>query len=140
MFLLDASGTCRFSLERKTASWLAMVMLLFSQALSVTAQAGEADVVAAELQRSGNSWTISATVAHPDEGWDHYANAFEVLTPDGDVLATRVLYHPHVEEQPFTRSLRGVVIPADVSEIIVRAVDSVHGTGRGKTVRLSVPR
>ena len=57
------------------------------------------------------------------------ANRFEVLAPDGTVLGTRVLLHPHVDEQPFTRSLSGVEIPDGITEIRVRAGDSVHETG-----------
>jgi hypothetical protein len=73
------------------------------------------------------------TVKHDDEGWDHYADRWEVLGPDGEVLGTRVLYHPHVGEQPFTRSLGGVEVPEGVEKVVVRARDSVHGYG-GKDV------
>ena len=76
------------------------------------AAAGEADVIEAKANKQSNgTWRISATVRHADTGWDHYANRFEVLAPDGTVLGTRVLLHPHVDEQPFTRSLSGVEIP-----------------------------
>jgi len=91
--------------------------------------AGDADVIAADATNTGgNSWRVNATVQHGDTGWDHYANAFEVLGPDGSVLETRVLYHPHVNEQPFTRSV-SVAVPEGVTQITVRAVDSVHGHG-----------
>jgi len=90
--------------------------------------AGEADVLDAKAQRMGDQWRISATIRHADTGWDHYANGFEVVGPDGTVLGTRVLYHPHVEEQPFTRSYT-LSIPAEISEVTVRALDLVHGGG-----------
>jgi hypothetical protein len=52
-------------------------------------------------------YRFSVTVRHADEGWDHYADRWEVLTSDGTLLATRTLYHPHVNEQPFhPRALR----------------------------------
>lgn len=95
-----------------------------------TAQAGEADVVAAEAVREGDgTWRFRVTVAHADEGWDHYADRWQVLTEDGRVLGTRVLLHPHENEQPFTRSLGGVAIPEDIDTVVVRAHDSVHGNG-----------
>ena len=50
------------------------------------------------------------------------------MAPAGRVLATRVLLHPHVDEQPFTRS-HSVKIPRDVDEVTVRAHDKVHGYG-----------
>ena len=72
---------------------------------------------------------FTVTLRHADTGWDHYANRWEVLTPDGKLLATRTLWHPHVEEQPFTRSLSKVPVPADLKRVLVRAHDSVHGYG-----------
>ncbi len=51
------------------------------------------------------------------------------LIPDGEVIATRVLAHPHDNEQPFTRSLGGVRIPAGLAKVRVRAHDKVHGYG-----------
>jgi hypothetical protein len=96
--------------------------------------AGEADVIAAKASHSGGtSWRVDATVEHADTGWDHYANAFEVLGPDGSILETRVLFHPHVNEQPFTRSV-SVTVPEGVTQITVRAVDSVHGHGGAEVV------
>jgi hypothetical protein len=116
---------------------LAAVLLLsgFSRA-----GAGEADVVAVEaVQESAGTWRFDVTVAHADEGWDHYADRWEVLAPDGSVLGTRVLLHPHVGEQPFTRSLGGVAIPAGVDHVIVRTHDSVHGLG-GAEMTVELPR
>ncbi|MEM8749275.1 MAG: hypothetical protein AAGF28_03170 [Pseudomonadota bacterium] len=100
--------------------------------------AGEADVVAVEATKTGNgTWRFDVTVAHGDEGWDHYADKWEVVAPDGTVLATRVLAHPHVDEQPFTRSKSGISIPEGINEVTVRAGDSVHGIG-GKVMKVSV--
>ncbi len=101
------------------------------------ALAGEADVLQVKASRSGDAWTFSVTVEHTDEGWEHYADRWDVLTPERKLLATRVLAHPHVGEQPFTRSLTGVEIPEGVSEVVVRARDSVHGYG-GKEVRVGL--
>ena len=86
----------------------------------------------------GGAWSFSVTVRHDDEGWDHYADRWDVLGPDGDVLGTRVLYHPHVGEQPFTRNLGGVKIPEGVGEVVIRAHDSVHAYG-GKEVKVELP-
>lgn len=96
--------------------------------ISGTAMAGEADVTAVAV-RSGSTYSFSVTVRHADEGWDHYANRWEVLSLDGKVLATRELAHPHVNEQPFTRSLSGVKLPAGTKEVRLRANDKVHGVG-----------
>ena len=71
--------------------------------------------------------TFTVTLEHADQGWNHYANLWEVVTLDDRLLGARVLYHPHENEQPFTRSLSGVSIPAGVRQVKIRARDSVHG-------------
>ena len=82
-------------------------------------------------------YRFSVTVRHADEGRDHYADRWEVLHPDGTLLGTRTLYHPHVDEQPFTRELSGVSIPDDITTVVVRAHDAVHGfSGVTQTVTL----
>ncbi len=105
------------------------------------ALAGEADVVAVEVSlEDGGTWRFDVTVRHADEGWDHYADRWDVLGPDSTVLGTRKLLHPHVEQQPFTRSLTGVAIPDGITEVVVRAHDSVDGYGGAEmTVDLPVP-
>lgn len=104
------------------------------------AQADEADVVAAQAYPTGGgSWRFEVTVRHGDTGWDHYADNWDVVAPDGTVLATRVLRHPHENEQPFTRSLGGVVVPEDVTAVTIRAHDSVHEYG-GAEVGVDLPR
>lgn len=113
---------------------LFVVAIVFSPAAAL---AGEADVVDVRATKSGGSYRFDVTVRHADEGWDHYANAWDVVGPDGTVLGTRVLAHPHDTEQPFTRSLGGVKIPAGVDEVTIRAHDSVHKYGgREFTVKL----
>lgn len=92
------------------------------------AQAGEVEIVDAKARVNAvGAYTFSVTLKHGDTGWDHYANAWDVVTPDGKVLGKRKLLHPHVDEQPFTRSLSGVKIPADVKTVKIRAYDKVHG-------------
>lgn len=102
--------------------------------------AGEADVVAVEAVKSGDrTYQFAVTVRHADEGWDHYANKWDIVGPDGTLLGTRTLHHPHVDEQPFKRSLAGVKVPGNVNEITIRAHDLVHEYG-GKIVELSLPQ
>jgi hypothetical protein len=106
-----------------------------------TGHAGLADVLKVEMRPGAQpgSYDVDVTLRHDDTGWDHYANRWEVLAPDGRVLATRVLVHPHVHEQPFTRGLSGVGIPHEYTWVRVRGHDLVHGYG-GREVTLSVPR
>lgn len=101
--------------------------------------AGEADVLEVRATPTGGTWRFDVTVQHADTGWDHYADGWRVVGPDGTVYGTRTLYHPHVEEQPFTRSLAGVVIPPGVDQVVVESHDNVHGWG-GATVTVNLPR
>jgi hypothetical protein len=84
-------------------------------------------IAGAEAQKTGETWRISVTLRHPDTGWDHYADGWEVLTLDGVSLGTRVLAHPHVTEQPFTRSLGGITVPAGVTMLVIRARCNIDG-------------
>ena len=103
---------------------------------------GNADVtyVKAVLTNDG-TWTFYVTVRHPDSGWEDYADGWDVLTPDGIVLKpdpaspfTRLLLHPHENEQPFTRSQSGIAIPPDVTQVRVRAHDLADGYGGREVV------
>ncbi len=114
--------------------------LLMANSFPLTAAfAGEADVVGGTITAlGGGRFQINATVSHADTGWDHYADRWDVLTPDGTLLGARELAHPHVNEQPFTRSVT-LTIPEGITTITLRANDSVHGLG-GKTFELQVPQ
>ena len=108
--------------------------------LAVPAFAGKADVIGVDLScDQSRVCRFDVTVRHADEGWEHYANRWEVLSPAGEILATRVLAHPHDNEQPFTRSLTNVSIPEGLSEVILRAHDLVHGHGGMERV-VQIPR
>lgn len=89
--------------------------------------AGEVEVIKTRFEQQGDSWHVSTTLLHADTGWEHYADAWRVVTEQGRVLATRTLYHPHENEQPFTRSLGDVRIPEGISVVYVEAHDKLHG-------------
>ena len=96
-----------------------LVPLLLLAAAPLHAEPPE--IVSAEATETAGGWRIAVTLRHPDTGWDHYADGWEVLAPDGTRLGFRELAHPHVNEQPFTRSLSGVAIPDAIRQITIRA-------------------
>jgi hypothetical protein len=108
---------------RLAAGILILMLGLTGQGL---VYAGEAKIIDVKVECS-SSCTFSVTLEHGDEGWDHYANQWDVVTLDGSLLKSRVLYHPHENEQPFTRSLSGVKIPTGTKAVKIRAKDSKHG-------------
>jgi len=100
--------------------------------------AGPAVVVDATATQSGQTWSFSVTIEHADTGWDHYADGWGMYAPDGRELGYRVLAHPHVNEQPFTRSLSGVTVPDGMAQVVIKPRDLVHGVGADFIVLLPV--
>lgn len=101
---------------------------LLAVIVSGSAWADDVQIKAAEFRSSGaGSWQVNVTLKHGDTGWDHYADNWRVVDAEGNVLGDRVLYHPHVDEQPFTRGLGGVQIPAGIDNVYIEAHDKVHG-------------
>ena len=106
---------------------LIAVTLLSTSGAAIIAYAGEVEIVHTRFRATGGEWSVDVTLRHGDTGWDHYADAWRVVGGDGTIFGTRTLFHPHENEQPFTRSLGGVAIPADMSTVYVEAHDKVHG-------------
>jgi hypothetical protein len=119
---------------------VSIVFLILSISGALSVMAGQADVLDVEVTRAADgTYRFAVTVRHDDTGWEHYADRWEVLASDGTVLATRVLLHPHVNEQPFTRSLTGVAIPKDITRVRARAHDKVHDFG-GLEKEIALPQ
>jgi len=106
----------------------AALALLVAFGTGGSALAGQADVVGAVVdQRSRGIYDFDVMVRSHDTGWEAYADRIEVLGPDGGVLGTRVLEHPHEQEQPFTRDVHGVVIPPGIVSVTIRAHHKTAG-------------
>jgi len=115
------------------------VLMLAVLWASLPVVAGPPAVLDVKASPNGDgSYSFSVTIKHKDTGWKHYANKFDVMTLDGKTLGTRVLYHPHVNEQPFTRSLGRVEVPIGINEVVVRAHDLVHKYGK-RTMTVKLP-
>ena len=127
--------TCLSSSCRKVIMAVVAVAGLLAGGFSI---ANDAAITAVDIKPVGDGmYQVSVTLEHADTGWDHYANRWDVLDQEGNVLGSRVLAHPHVNEQPFTRSLR-VEIPDSVKVVTIVASDSVHGDNE-ETVKVEVP-
>lgn len=85
-----------------------------------TSSEESARITAVECIGQPDNYTFNVTIASPDTGCEQYANWWEVITPEGELIYRRILGHSHVNEQPFTRSGGPIAIgPND--PIIVRA-------------------
>ena len=73
-------------------------------------------------------YTFAVTVESPDTGCEQYANWWEVITPEGNLIYRRILAHSHVDEQPFERSGGPVEVQPDQT-VIVRAHMEPSGYG-----------
>ena len=114
------------------------VFFILFFALTSSSYAGEADVLDVKVKQvSPGVYNFSVTVKHADTGWKHYANKWDILDEKNNVLGTRTLYHPHEDEQPFTRSLGSVSIPESVKKVTIRAHDNVHKYG-GKEITIEL--
>ena len=103
---------------------------------AATEQTVAADVVDVSTSGEPGDYRFSVTVESPDTGCDQYADWWEVLSTDGELLHRRILAHSHVNEQPFTRSGGPVAVDADET-VIVRAHMNPTGYG-GQAMRGSV--
>lgn len=94
--------------------------------------AGDAAIVFVDVEKQGATWNVAVTLRHADDGWDHYADQWRLVSAEGEILGTRILHHPHVDEQPFKRNLSDVRLPPVVRSFYVEAHDSVHGWNKDR--------
>lgn len=113
------------------------ILAVFLSMMPVAGFADMAEIIDVKMTKVGMTWRMDATIQHPDTGWEHFADGWEVLDANGNRLGYRELMHPHVDEQPFTRSLSNLVFPDGTREVIVRAHCSVDGWS-DKVIRVSL--
>ena len=119
---------------------LAIILILCGTALLPhSAQAGDVQIKFTELTFDGGTWYADVTLQHEDTGWKVYADAWRLVDGKGKILATRVLWHPHVDEQPFTRGMGGIHIPDDTRVIFVEAHGKVEGWSKQR-LRIDLKR
>ncbi len=103
--------------------------------LASPAIADPAQILDVMASRTDAGWRFVVTVEHGDTGWDDYANGWEIRAEDGTVFGTRTLFHPHVDEQPFTRSLGNVEIPEGTETVEIFVSESLGGYGEAAYVK-----
>lgn len=86
------------------------------------------EVVAVDVSGSGDSVVFATTLLSEETGCDAYADWWEVVTLDGELIHRRILDHSHPNEQPFTRS--GAPFSLDEGTVVVvRGHMNVGGYG-----------
>ncbi|HEA20074.1 hypothetical protein LCGC14_1489610 [marine sediment metagenome] len=126
---------------------LRVVIILFSSLFffvncstdkdKMTAENTAADILqgikqVANIEVSGaeNAYTFQVTIESPDTGCDQYADWWEVVDLEGNLVFRRILDHSHVTEQPFTRVGENVEISED-QEVYIR----MHMNNSGYAVK-----
>ena len=109
----------------KKITFLTSVLLLM---LSQSSKANDINILAAAIiHQSHGEYLVNVKLEHHDTGWQHYADEWRLVDNEGNILGTRVLQHPHVHEQPFTRSLSNVKLSSELQAVFIEAHDKVHG-------------
>ena len=97
------------------------------------------DVVAVRVQPGGeNRFDFDVKVSSPYDTPQRYADGFRVVGKDNTVYGERKLLHDHADEQPFTRGLYDVTIPAGIKTVVVQARDRKYGYG-GRAIEVNLP-
>ena len=117
------------------ASWGIVIMTTMGPTCSPAAEPRPelddtmtADVTAVRMSGAPGAYTFSVTLSSPDTGCNQYADWWEVISTDGELIYRRILAHSHVDEQPFTRS-GGPVELQETTQAIVRAHMNDAGYG-----------
>ena len=109
----------------KKITFLTSVLLLM---LSQSSKANDINILAAAIiHQSHGEYLVNVKLEHHDTGWQHYADEWRLVDNKGNILGSRVLQHPHVHEQPFTRSLSNVKISSELQAVYIEVHDKVHG-------------
>ena len=107
-------------------------LMIFGLLLSSSVFASNVEIVNVVLTKSSGTWRANVTLNHADTGWKHYADAWRLVDEKGGEISKRTLYHPHVNEQPFTRSLSNIQIPENTKIIFIEAHDLNRGWSPNK--------
>jgi len=108
--------------------YMAIIGILFSTSVF----ANDVEIVKVVLTSQTGSWRADVTLKHADTGWSHYADAWRIVDGSGNEIGKRTLYHPHVNEQPFTRSLSSFQLNKNIKILFVEAHDLKHGWSPNK--------
>ena len=94
-----------------------------------------APIAADVISVTTTSTSVSVGIRSPETGCEQYADWWEILNEEGNLLYRRILAHSHVNEQPFVRT-GSFALEAD-QIVWIRAHMNSHGYG-GQAFRGSI--
>lgn len=80
---------------------------------------GNKQVTKIKVSGDENAYTFYVTIESPDTGCDQYADWWEIVDLEGNLIYRRLLDHSHVTEQPFTRTGENIQL-SENQEVYVR--------------------
>ncbi len=126
-------------MKRKDFIFVTLMLSLSSVSQAQNAEQKYPNILSAKVTaRGGNTFDFDVTLSSIYDTPKRYADAFKVSDKQGKLLGERVLFHDHQTEQPFTRDLYGVKIPAGVKHVVIQGRDQKYGYG-GATIELTLP-
>ena len=122
------------------------LLMISAFALSLSGTVYAADDVAriADVQIKRDSadqagiYHIRVTIEHEDTGWDDYVEAWEITSPEGELLGVRPFFEPELEDTKTVSALAGVVIPEEIKSIMIRARTHPNGL-EGDPFEIQIP-
>lgn len=125
---VDTTANKKWNLKEQSDQM--MYLILYSLLLGVTPHTRTqfADVTDVQIRKSGDLYSFQVTLSSPDTGCDQYADWWEVVSEEGELLYRRILSHSHTSEQPFTRG-GGSLKLNPVENVWIRA--HMNNTGYG---------
>ena len=135
-------GYCLTMNRRQLNSALASAFVAGLAGLYTVAAAEQRfpDVVSVKVRAArAGTFDFDITVSSLYDTPARYADGIRIRSKDGQVYGERKLFHDHADEQPFTRDLYDVKIPAGISAVVIEARDQRYGYG-GKTQLVQLPR
>ena len=116
-----------------------ILMAVVAPAAGVCGEQQFPDVVDVRIAPAGGErFSFQVTISSPYDTPTRYADGFHIRGLDGAVYGERRLLHDHAGEQPFTRALDDVSIPAGVRSVVVQARDQKYGYG-GDSMTVDLP-
>lgn len=79
------------------------ILLLLLLAFTLEANSPQANVTAVFSKKVKESYRFGVTLKSDETGCEQYADWWEILNEEGQLLYRRILVHSHPNTQPFTR-------------------------------------
>ncbi len=104
--------------------------LLLSAVFLIPLLAQKADVIEAKVKKSfGGKYVAYVKIDHKDEGYEHFADRWEIFDQNGKRLTIRIIFSPTTEKETIESYLYGFAVPEGTKKLIFKAHCNKDGWG-----------